>query len=160
MIQRLIFILLMINFLSCGVEESEPVPFSVGIKMNGFLDFFRGGTILVNVYSDKKTDGTTLTCTDFKSNLTTGLPSSDLGNGLSLEIPKEGALNIEKLGVKIKTGRKIAFAELFNEAGEKKGHACEKIVECSYLGQASLPDGAYQIDDGERGCVLLSIELF
>ncbi|MBN2695326.1 hypothetical protein JXR93_11760 [bacterium] len=160
MIRHLIFILLMINLFSCGVEESEPISLSMGIKMNGFLDSFRGGNIRVNVYSDKKTDNSTLTCTDLKDGITEGLPSNDLGNGLALEIPKEGALNIEKLGVSIKTGKKLAYAELFNEAGEKKGHACEKIVECSYLGQASPPDGAYQIDEGERGCVLLSIELF
>ena len=153
---KLIFTLLMVTsflFISCGEAEKNLIPIKTTINMNGFLDYFRGGSIEVMIYNNSENK-----CSDFL----------DLNNSITekeektihFDIP-EGSepIKLSASNINIKPGIKTIYAVLKDKDGIKKGHDCQKAIRCSALDDDPLPDDAHDIKIGEKACVYLDIKL-
>jgi len=153
--QKLIFILLTVSslfFSSCGDDIESSIPINTTINMNGLLSNFAGGKIEIKIFDD-----TSNTCNDFldKDNTIDETPEKTI----NFDIPKETEdLELSETDVSIKPGQKTIYAVLYNEANEKRGHACKKAIKCSLLADDPLPDNANDIKAGDKACVYLDIQ--
>jgi len=153
--RKLIFILLMVTSLllvSCAEDLDNSIPINTQINMNGFLDDFRGGKIEVEIFHNSLK-----TCENFLDPLASIDEIAE--EKIELNIP-EGSeeIKLSEEDVTIKAGVKTIYAALYNKDGEKKGHACQKAVKCSLVGEPLTAD-SYNIVAGDKACVYLNISL-
>ncbi len=158
MVRILIFILVSSFLISCGDENNNGIPFQATVKTNGLLEAFNG-KLVFHLYENKKPDGSSLNCTELKTDDENTLKNTliDELNSLFIEIPIEDESKLRN--IEISTGRKLLYAELFDNSAtpEKVGHACETVVKCEYLGNSSVTN-ANEIEKGDKACVILNLE--
>lgn len=160
MVRYLILSLLIISLFGCG----EPEKFSVlqaNISGNGLLSHFPSGSLDIKVYPGKTTDGESLECSDLLDNYSSvqgKLPGSELS--FNYTIPTTGTPSYKSEGNSITPGNdKLVYLQLKNSDGTLKGHACERVVLCSYAHVDPRQESYYDIRDGDKACVYLTIEL-